>query len=404
MPQSFTYREPWTTGVDRLAQTIGTLLDARNQRLLLEEKMKQAQFEQGRQKLADIENLWQNTGRPEYKPLYEQQAQTLGYAPPTQGFNRGAPQITTQAPTTPTVQPSEQTPEAIYSRLVEKGYHPTAAKMLTEKQIASRKETNVKPFDMNNPWDQFLAATQQVHKFDVTTPEGYRAAINWFSTPEAQQLWKEQQQKGFKFTGASVFRGEDNRWWRWNPNTGEPEFHANGKWNFNPKIPVPDAVVKELGRTPSSAIEKGVTLDQIAGNVERIRNNFNPGWVGPAAGRFYATQEALTGLKDNNQSMFYADVRDIGDMLLRARSGAQINEQEMKRLEKLVPTPNLPPKVFEERLNRFNQQFSQAIQAWERRLQGGRYISPKRSEQTQSIINNPNMKSNKIGRFTVEVE
>lgn len=195
---------------------------------------------------------------------------------------------------------------------------------------------------------------------------------------------QQQVPKDFKFTGASVFRGNDGNWWRWNPKTGDAEFlgvneKGENSWMHDPSKPVPDAVPKELGRTPAGLLDKGVQLDSIKGNLERIKTNLNDDWIGPVAGRAYRLQEAVTGLKDDTQSIFYADVNDLGDMLLRARSGAQINEQEYARLRKLVPTPDLPPKVFKERLTRFEAQLNQILDARKRRLGAGRYLS---SEET----------------------
>jgi hypothetical protein len=44
---------------------------------------------------------------------------------------------------------------------------------------------------------------------------------------------------------------------------------------------------------------------------------------------------------------------NISDMLLRARSGAQINEQEYQRLRKLMPNPRTAPETFRINLSRF---------------------------------------------------
>jgi len=53
---------------------------------------------------------------------------------------------------------------------------------------------------------------------------------------------------------------------------------------------------------------------------------------------------------------FYSYVNDAKDALLRARSGAQINEQEYARLVKFLPTPELPPENFKARAERFEEQ------------------------------------------------
>lgn len=141
------------------------------------------------------------------------------------------------------------------------------------------------------------------------------------------------------------------------------------------------AMPRNIGRTPDAEIQKGVMFDTLLGNIGRIRQTYNPEWVGPAAGRFYSTKEALAGLEDPNQSQFYADTRDLADMLLRARSGAQINEQEYQRLSKLVPTPNLPPATYQARLDRFEEQLRGMIGSQRERLGAGGYLpGPKREQ------------------------
>lgn len=131
------------------------------------------------------------------------------------------------------------------------------------------------------------------------------------------------------------------------------------------------------GRTPATEVGKGVMLDTIAGNIERINNSYKDDYVGFVTGRAKQLQANTVGGLPDEQAAFYADVNDIADMLLRARSGAQINETEYQRLAKLVPTPNLPPSTFKARMKRFEEQLYQIMGSQKKRLKEGGYMAPK---------------------------
>jgi len=59
--------------------------------------------------------------------------------------------------------------------------------------------------------------------------------------------------------------------------------------------------------------------------------------------------------------IFRSALADASDMLLRVRSGAQINEQEAKRLEKLLPKADSDEKTFRAKLARFKHQVQMSI-------------------------------------------
>jgi hypothetical protein len=113
---------------------------------------------------------------------------------------------------------------------------------------------------------------------------------------------------------------------------GEPE-----------RKPLGEAATKEFG-----------ALSALKESNRKAISLFKESYVGPAAGRYYTQKEKIATLPEE-QVKFYAYVRDNKDMLLRARSGAQINEQEYARLEKLMPGENLPPKNFMARAKRFEE-------------------------------------------------
>lgn len=94
-----------------------------------------------------------------------------------------------------------------------------------------------------------------------------------------------------------------------------------------------------------------MTILKMTNDVEKL---FKNDYVGPVAGRYGQLAEKYTDLPED-QVKFYATIRDINDFVLRVRSGAQINEQEYKRLTSFLMDANLPADNFKARLERFSQ-------------------------------------------------
>ncbi|HEY6021784.1 MAG TPA: hypothetical protein VIY48_18520 [Candidatus Paceibacterota bacterium] len=381
--------EPWTEGVNRLAQTIGMFLDAQNQRAMQENQMKLQQAQIERQKLGDIASVWETTADPRFKTPYYEQAQKIGLVPQESMGYGTTPQITTQP-----IQDTS-TYEGILTRNLDKGLPYAAASKIAERELATKKPAT--PFQANNLYSMFAVQSKPKHGQDVTTPEGYRNFLQWAGTPEGIDEWKnfmQRQARGetFKeqYVGPSVDQPGMDVW------TSYDSF-GKGKTELRPSAGY--ALPRNIGSTPATELNRGIMLDTIVGNIERVKKNYNPSFVGPVAGRLATAKEATIGLPEE-QSMFYADTRDIADMLLRARSGAQINEQEYNRLSKLVPTPNLPPSSFQARLKRFEEQLGQIMQAQKTRLQAGNYLAgkPSRAPQVQAAPK----QGTRVGRFTVE--
>jgi hypothetical protein len=103
-------------------------------------------------------------------------------------------------------------------------------------------------------------------------------------------------------------------------------------------------------------------LNAVLANIEKTKVLYGYGtateheeWVGPLAGRKGGVESKFLGTASPDQVKFYAYVKDMQDALLRARSGAQINEQEYARLVAFLPEPNLPPVTFKAKLERFQE-------------------------------------------------
>lgn len=114
------------------------------------------------------------------------------------------------------------------------------------------------------------------------------------------------------------------------------------------------------GNIPPGEREKRGALQSILSDVGRLRELA----AGPAgedigyySGRLAETRASgiVPGLGapgDDTMEMFHIS-DNISDMLLRARSGAQINEQEYARLRKITPNARTSPEKFAVDLNRF---------------------------------------------------
>jgi hypothetical protein len=77
--------------------------------------------------------------------------------------------------------------------------------------------------------------------------------------------------------------------------------------------------------------------------------------IGPISGRWEELMQATVGSDEDATTMFRIS-DNLKDQLLRARSGAQINEQEYNRLAKLVPDPRTPGQTFFSRLGDFKRE------------------------------------------------
>ncbi len=119
----------------------------------------------------------------------------------------------------------------------------------------------------------------------------------------------------------------------------------------------------ELRKPLSDAqLAKVGELNAVLKNIDKTKELYGYGtgkeheeWVGPIAGRKGGLESKYTGTASPEQVKFYSYVKDMQDALLRARSGAQINEQEYSRLVNFLPDPNLPPKTFKAKLERFQE-------------------------------------------------
>lgn len=115
---------------------------------------------------------------------------------------------------------------------------------------------------------------------------------------------------------------------------------------------------------PAGEMEKRGILTSMLSDLNELETlaEGQEGNIGPLAGRFAAARRATVGVGPDTNDMFHiAD--NLADQLLRARSGAQINEQEYRRLRLLTPNPRTPSEKFWADLRRFKIELQNILSA-----------------------------------------
>src|SRR5574341_1048004 len=116
---------------------------------------------------------------------------------------------------------------------------------------------------------------------------------------------------------------------------------------------------------PAGEMAQRGTLQSIlsdAEELERLAAGEAGKSIGPVAGRVTGITRGILGAPQDVQDLFHiAD--NLSDQLLRARSGAQINEQEYKRLRQLVPNPRDERSKFTADLRRFQIEAANVLSA-----------------------------------------
>lgn len=113
-----------------------------------------------------------------------------------------------------------------------------------------------------------------------------------------------------------------------------------------------------LRRTPLSTAEldRQASLQLMMDNTLQLEELLTvPGAaqsVGPVSGQLSRLEQATIGASEE-ATLVHQIANDLSDQLLRARSGAQINEQEYQRLRKLLPDPTRPLSDFTVKLKQF---------------------------------------------------
>ena len=168
---------------------------------------------------------------------------------------------------------------------------------------------------------------------------------------------------------------------RFNPETGRTEYFFPGT---NQRSVSPEGTRPELN---AGEIEELSTVDEMLTQIGQLRTlaKDNPQSIGSISGRFSSLRSRTTGgggglplgIEREGSGAEVAEMFRISDgtadLLLRARSGAQINEQEYARLRQLVPNPRSADTKFWSDLDSFEAEL-QRVQA--RRTGAAPLITP----------------------------
>lgn len=134
----------------------------------------------------------------------------------------------------------------------------------------------------------------------------------------------------------------------------------------------------------STEREKTASLEVIDNQLGRIEKAYSSKYVGIVSGPI----GAVTQLSNPKEAAFRQLILDVKDSLLRARSGAQINEQEYARLAKLVPDFGDSEAQFKGKMESFKTSIKNIIsERKEAQRQGGVYVRGNKA---------------KVGRFVIE--
>lgn len=120
---------------------------------------------------------------------------------------------------------------------------------------------------------------------------------------------------------------------------------------------------------PAGELAKSGGMEALLNDIASVKELYKygiegeekAGWVGPYDARWGGVREKFLGGLPPEQVKFYSYVRDMQDALLRARSGAQINEQEFRRLVAFLPSEKLPADTFKARLERFESELNNIL-------------------------------------------
>lgn len=108
------------------------------------------------------------------------------------------------------------------------------------------------------------------------------------------------------------------------------------------------AVGHEFPVAPTGAQRTQLTgAENIDAIAAQVQNEFNPDYVGPAAGRWKAFEQMIPGFKtDPKVAKFYATTSSLLNITMNNLSGAAVNEHEAARILGQVPSQTDKPEVF----------------------------------------------------------
>jgi hypothetical protein len=107
----------------------------------------------------------------------------------------------------------------------------------------------------------------------------------------------------------------------------------------------------------------------------RIKDSFDPKFVGPIAARAGKISQYVENLTDEQRVEFYGNVAEYKNSIIKAITGAQMSELEAKRIIQQIQNENASPKAFMAGLERASKATQQRLTAKEKGLGSRGYIT-----------------------------
>ena len=145
--------------------------------------------------------------------------------------------------------------------------------------------------------------------------------------------------------------------------------HAKGLEAFYAVKKREGELQQETRGISASAQRRIAGLTALQDLVKNVSRDYDSSFLGPLKGTDIAfeARRRVGGFLGTplgaRETTFRQALKDMADSLLRARSGAQINEQEYQRLRSMLPAATDEPGVFLAGLNRFRKLIVQSLES-----------------------------------------
>lgn len=179
--------------------------------------------------------------------------------------------------------------------------------------------------------------------------------------------------------GSNIFIGTDQ--------SGNPVFaNSKGAPNVNSASGPEGGIQPKVAPTiPSEFVDKLQKIDSMKEAFSKVKELFDPSYIGPVAGRLGKLQDATGFGADSKRAEFRAWVANMFNSMIYLRSGKQINQEEANRLADEFISMNRSNQDFEGNLRKMEQEFSTLESTTKKQLgnAGYRNVNPP-STATQS--------------------
>lgn len=122
----------------------------------------------------------------------------------------------------------------------------------------------------------------------------------------------------------------------------------------------------------SSLLERVAGAQASLGTLGKMKQQFNPDYVGPAAGRANTLRQYIPGIsQDPAFAEFKANTDVLTNAVIKAITGAQMSEPEARRIKGQIPSITDPPDVWHAKARATEENLQYMLQRIEELRQGG---------------------------------